>query len=61
MGDVEVRTAVLASGLTVPYAEAGNTAGEPVVFVHAYVESWRYFEVVLGQLPASMHGYAPTQ
>lgn len=61
MGNVDVRTAALASGLTVPYAEAGNPAGEPVVFVHAYVESWRYFEVVLGLLPASMHGYAPTQ
>ena len=61
MGDVDVRTAVLASGLAVPYAEAGNSAGESVVFVHAYVESWRYFELVLGQLPASLHGYALTQ
>lgn len=60
MGNVDVRTAVLASGLTVPYAETGNSAGEAVVFVHAYVESWRYFEVLLGQLPASMHAYAPT-
>lgn len=61
MSDVDVRTADLASGVTMPYAEAGNSAGEPVVFVHAYVESWRYFEVVLGLLPASIHGYAPTQ
>lgn len=61
MGDVDVRTAVLASGLTVPYAETGSSAGEAVVFVHAYVESWRYFEAVLGQVPASMHSYAPTQ
>lgn len=61
MGDVEVRTAVLANGLMVPYAETGNSAGEPVVFVHAYVESWRYFEVVLERLPASLHGYALTQ
>ena len=61
MGDVDVRTAVLTSGLTVPYAEVGNSAGEPVVLVHAYAESWRYFEVVLKQLPASMHGCALTQ
>lgn len=61
MDSVDVKTAVLASGLTVPYAETGNSAGKPVVFVHAYVESWRYFEVVLEQLPAPLHGYAPTQ
>jgi len=61
MGSVSIRTAVLASGLTIPYAETGNSAAKPVVFVHAYVESWRYFEVVLRHLPASLHGYAPTQ
>jgi pimeloyl-ACP methyl ester carboxylesterase len=61
MGSVDVMTAVLASGLRVPYAVTGNSAGKPVVFVHAYVESWRYFEVVLGRLPATLHGYAPTQ
>lgn len=61
MSDVDVRTVDLASGVTVPYAEAGDSAGEPVVFVHAYVESWRYFERVMGLLPASIHGYAPTQ
>ena len=61
MGSVDVMTAVLASGLRVPYAVTGNSAGQPVVFVHAYVESWRYFEVVLGRLPATLHGYAPTQ
>jgi len=61
MDTVSVRTATLASGLTLPYAETGDPAGTPVVFVHAYVESWRYFEVVLRHLPASLHGYAPTQ
>jgi pimeloyl-ACP methyl ester carboxylesterase len=61
MGSIDVRSVVLASGLTVPYAETGNSAAKPVVFVHAYVESWRYFEVVLDQLPRSLHGYAPTQ
>lgn len=42
MGPITVKTAILASGLTVPYAETGNPAATtPVVFVHAYVESWR--------------------
>ncbi len=60
MGSVDVMTAVLASGLRLPYAVTGNSAGRPVVFVHAYVESWRYFEVVLARLPATLDGYAPT-
>jgi pimeloyl-ACP methyl ester carboxylesterase len=61
MGAIEVNSAVLASGLTLPYAEAGGSVGTPVVFVHAFVESWRYFEAVLTELPDSLHGYAPTQ
>ena len=61
MDTISVRTATLASGLTLPYAETGDPTGTPVVFVHAFVESWRYFEVVLRHLPASLHGYAPTQ
>jgi len=60
MDTITVKTATLASGLTLPYAETGDLAGTPVVFVHAYVESWRYFDVVLRHLPASLHGYAPT-
>ena len=61
MGSFDVMTAVLASGIRVPYAVTGNPAGQPVLFVHAYVESWRYFEGVLGRLPATLRGYAPTQ
>lgn len=61
MGSIRVKTAVLASGLTIPYAETGNSAAQPVVFVHAYVESWRYFEEVLQHLPTSLRGYAPSQ
>jgi pimeloyl-ACP methyl ester carboxylesterase len=61
MDTISVRTATLASGLTLPYAETGDPTGTPVVFVHAYVESWRYFEIVLRHLPASLHSYAPTQ
>lgn len=60
MGDVDVRTADVSSGIRLPYGEAGTAAGEPVVFVHGYVESWRYFERVLQILPGSMHGYALT-
>lgn len=61
MGSVDVRAVGLTSGIKVPYAVTGNPGGEPVVFVHAYVESWRYFEVVMGLLPATLRGYAPSQ
>lgn len=50
MDTIAVNTAALPSGLTLPYAETGEPAGTPVVFVHAYVESWRYFEVLLRRL-----------
>lgn len=61
MGAVKVSSAVLANGLMIPYAETGDSAGRPVLFVHGYVESWRYFERVLERLPASLHGCALTQ
>lgn len=61
MGSITVRSAALATGITVPCAETGDAAAPPVVLVHAYVESWRYFEPVLRGLPATLHAYAPTQ
>lgn len=61
MSAITVKHATLRNGLTLPYAETGDPGGTPIVFVHAYVESWRYFENVLELLPPSMHGYAPTQ
>src|ERR1700712_1728249 len=59
---VEERTARLPSGIALPYAEPGSPGRSvPVVLVHAYVESWRYFEPVLRSLPESVHAFAPTQ
>jgi len=59
---IEERTATLHSGLRMPYAETGRPGDSiPVVLVHAYVESWRYFEPVLRSLPPSIHAFAPTQ
>jgi pimeloyl-ACP methyl ester carboxylesterase len=51
----------LATGPRLPYVEQGDPDGPPVVLVHAYVESWRYFELLLRQLPPSLHVLAPTQ
>ena len=62
MADILERTATLNGGVRLPYAETGRAGGSiPVVLVHAYVESWRYFEPVLRRLPPSIHAFAPTQ
>lgn len=59
---IQEKTAGLPSGIGLPYAETGRPSRLlPVVLVHAYVESWRYFEPVLDALPASVHALAPTQ
>lgn len=62
MDALEEQVVTLRNGATVPYVETGRSGSAiPVVLVHAYVESWRYFEPVLGALPPSIHAFAPTQ
>ncbi|WP_406002304.1 alpha/beta fold hydrolase [Streptomyces sp. NBC_00829] len=61
MTTISVKAAPLRKGLTLPYAEAGYPRGTPVVFVHGIADSWWSFEPLLRRLPASLHGYAPTQ
>ncbi|MFD6290328.1 alpha/beta fold hydrolase [Streptomyces sp. NPDC060205] len=61
MSTIAVKAAHLRSGLVLPYAEAGYPEGAPVVFVHGLADSWWAFEPLLRQLPAALHGYAPTQ
>ncbi|MET7619259.1 alpha/beta hydrolase [Streptomyces sp. NPDC005408] len=61
MTTISVKAAPLQEGLTLPYAEAGYPRGTPVVFVHGLSDSWWSFEPLLRRLPASLHGYAPTQ
>jgi pimeloyl-ACP methyl ester carboxylesterase len=61
MSTIAVKSVRLANGVRLPYAESGYPGGTPVVFVHAVAESWRAFEPVLGLLPFSLHGFAPTQ
>ena len=58
MGSIDVMTAVLANGLTVPYAETGTSVGEPVVFVpalHGYAPRQRGN----GDADQPTHGYLP--
>jgi rifampin ADP-ribosylating transferase len=56
-----VKTARLADGLELPYVEKGGDAGVPVVLLHAFVDSWRSFELLLPHLPHSIHAFALTQ
>lgn len=51
----------LATGVRVPYAEQGDADGVPVVFLHPYADSHRFFELALPYLPAAVHAYLPTQ
>lgn len=62
MDAIEVRTATLRSGILLPCAETGRPGSSlPVLLLHAFVESYRYFEPVLRSLPPSIHAVAPTQ
>ena len=58
---ISLKSAQVREGLTLPYAEAGYPSGTPVVFAHGLADSWWSFEPLLRRLPASLHGYAPTQ
>ena len=56
-----IKWASLPNSLELPYVEQGDESGSPVVFLHAYADSWRSFEPVLSHLPRSIHAFAPTQ
>ena len=51
----------LDTGVSLPYVVQGDADGVPVVLLHAYADSWRSFEIVLGHLPAWIRALAPTQ
>jgi non-heme chloroperoxidase len=55
---MEFTTTRLATGLRVHYAEQGNPAGEAIIFLHAYVDSWFSFSRVLPFLSPSYHAFA---
>ncbi len=56
-----LKSVLLSSQVRLPYAEQGDPAGVPVVFLHAIGDSWRAFEPVLAHLPESIHAFALTQ
>jgi non-heme chloroperoxidase len=56
-----IKSAALANGLKLPYVEQGDPSGVPVVFLHAFADSWRSFERMLPCLPRSIRAFAVTQ
>ena len=59
--DVQFTTTHLSTGLRVHYAEQGNSTGEAIIFLHAYVDSWFSFSRMLPLLSPEYHAFAPDQ
>ena len=60
-GDLMTRRIAVRDGVTVPYVEQGDPSGVPVVLLHGYSDSWRSYELLLAELPDTVHAFAPTQ
>jgi non-heme chloroperoxidase len=56
-----IKSAALANGLKLPYVEQGDPTGVPVVFLHAFADSWRSFQRVLPCLPVWIRAIALSQ
>jgi pimeloyl-ACP methyl ester carboxylesterase len=48
-------------GLRLQYVEQGDPAGVPLVLLHGYSDSRQSYDLLLDQLPESVHAYALTQ
>jgi non-heme chloroperoxidase len=53
-----VQYAELANGITLQYAEQGDPAGLPIIFLHGVTDSWRSFELMFAHLPGSFRAIA---
>ena len=53
-----MRRAVLRNGLELPYVEQGDPDGVPVLLLHAWLDSRRYFDQLLAALPERIHAFA---
>jgi non-heme chloroperoxidase len=54
-------TPLLSRGVRLHYAERGDQAGQAIVFLHGYSDSWFSFSRVLPLLSPSYHAFALTQ
>jgi pimeloyl-ACP methyl ester carboxylesterase len=53
-----VHLAVLGDGLELPYVEQGDPVGVPVLLLHAWLDSRRYFDQVMAVLPERIRAFA---
>ena len=58
---VRLRTARLATGPLIHYAEQGDPNAEVLIFIHGWPDSWFSWSRVFGRLPAAYHAYAIDQ
>lgn len=58
---VSLKSAKLASGINLEYAESGSAKGIPIIFLHGYTDSWHSFDQVMPLLPESMHAFFISQ
>jgi pimeloyl-ACP methyl ester carboxylesterase len=56
-----IESVALSTGVSLPYAERGEASGVPVLLLHGYADSWRFFELLLPHLPGFVHAFAFTQ
>jgi non-heme chloroperoxidase len=54
-------TSLLSTGVRLHYAERGDQAGEAIIFLHGYTDSWYSFSRVLPLLSPSYHAFALTE
>ena len=61
-GDIQFATTPpLSTGVRLHYAERGDPAGEAIIFLHGYSDSWFSFSRVLPLLAPEYHAFALTQ
>lgn len=51
----------LRTGVSLPYLELGDPSGVPVVLLHAWADSLRFYEPLLPLLPERLHVLVPSQ
>lgn len=56
-----VESVALQTGVTLPYVEQGDRSGVPVLFLHGYTDSHRFFKPLLDHLPETLRALVPTQ
>jgi pimeloyl-ACP methyl ester carboxylesterase len=59
--DLRFADVSLSTGVHLRYAERGAAAGEPVVFLHGFSDSWFSFSPILPLLPPALRCFAPDQ